>query len=391
MLIIFQSMLWMLLGIIVYRERVVNADTPKFLGRALYWLGVPLQIFFLARRSNFEQIAWLPPIVTVSVLLLGLILALLVLRLFKQLCHRDRFKLLFPSYETSRRKTMPIFKSASFETGLFRLIEYRFNKQDRDRDTAVKEISTIDELKSLLAELQTSTAKPSLPPAKSAIERFSLPKTRNGTGSFILASILCNTGFIDLILIPPLVDFQYWSWIILYGVAHNIIGNYGLGVLIAARYSYPERRNNWSNQLQSLLLSPSIWAFIYGYISRDLSFPYAIEAAISKVVLLVIPGAFILIGMELSTLQQWQNLRSGIFPAIFKMIILPGLAGLLFTLMGMEGDSRLVLILMCSMPTAFASLILAEEYNLDRQVAANSILLSTLFLPIAILLWVAIF
>ena len=69
---------------------------------------------------------------------------------------------------------------------------------------------------------------------------------------------------------------------------------------------------------------PSLWAFAYGYVSRDLPLPAAIEIVISKAVLLIVPGAFILIGMQLSKLQQWQNLRLGIFPAIFKMLILPG-------------------------------------------------------------------
>lgn len=338
MLIIFQSMLWMLFGVIAYRGGIVNANIPKFLGRILYWLGVPLQIFFLARKSNFEQIVWLPPIITVIVLLSGLAIALLVLRLFKYSLVGDRFKPLL----VSQLGNPPIVKS-TFST------------------------------------------------TRSAIKKASLPQTNTSVGSFILASILSNTGFIDLVLIPPLVDFQYWSWIILYGFVHNIIGSYGLGVLIADYYSHSEEKSSWLYRLQSLVLSPSIWAFAYSYVSRDLSFPYLIETAISKVVLLVIPGAFILIGMELSTLQQWQNLRSGIFPAVFKMIILPGLAGLLFTFMGMKGDSRLVLVLMFSMPTAFASVILAEEYNLDKQVAANSILLSTLFLPLAVLFWVAIF
>ena len=64
MLIVFQSILWSVFGVIIYREKIVNADIPRLLGRALYWIGVPLQIFFLARQANFEQIAWLPPVVT---------------------------------------------------------------------------------------------------------------------------------------------------------------------------------------------------------------------------------------------------------------------------------------------------------------------------------------
>jgi len=51
----------------------------------------------------------------------------------------------------------------------------------------------------------------------------------------------------------------------------------------------------------------------------------------------------------------------------------------------------LALVLMSGMPTAFANVILAEEYNLDRQIAASSILLSTVSLPLIIPLWLALF
>ena len=334
MLIILQSVLWSVVGVIIYRERIVNANISKLLSLSLYWLGVPLQIFFLARKSNFEQIAWLPPIVTVLVLLLGLALALLILHSFKELFFKDRPQ--------------------------------------------------------VLASSQSQSSSVKVKSAFSATCRIN-QITNTGIGSFILASILGNTGFVGLALIPPLVDQNYWSWIVLYGVAHNILGSYGLGVLVAEQYSHFETQNNWSDQLQKLLFLPSLWAFAYGYTSRNLPLPDLIETVISQAVLLVVPGAFILIGMQLGKLQQWQNLRWGIFPAIIKMIILPGMTGILLTFFGIKGDSCLVLVLMSGMPTAFASLILAEIYNLNQNVAASSILLSTVSLPIILSLWLTIF
>jgi len=43
------------------------------------------------------------------------------------------------------------------------------------------------------------------------------------------------------------------------------------------------------------------------------------------------------------------------------------------------------------MPTAFAGLILAEEYDLDRELIASSIVLTTAMLLVAIPLWLLIF
>lgn len=342
MSIILQSILWAIFGTILYREKIVDNNLPRLLGRALYWIGVPLQIFFLARRSNFDQIALVPPLMTIAVILIGLVLAIFVVEVLKQLIMAIATKLVPQS------QIEGLFLSVGLSMPLS-------TRQFIDRAT---------------------------------------PNNRKSIGSFVLASILGNTGFIGLALIPPFVDPNYWSWIVLYGVAHNVLGSYGIGVLIAERYSQTKTKHkklNWGTQLQNLLFLPSLWAFAYGYFSRDIALPSAIETIISKGVLFVVPGAFILIGMQLSKLQQWQNLSAGIVPAILKTLIIPAVAGILCTLLGLTGDARLVLVLMSSMPTAFASIILTEEYNLDRQVAASSILLSTLALPLIIFIWLAVF
>ena len=73
------------------------------------------------------------------------------------------------------------------------------------------------------------------------------------------------------------------------------------------------------------------------------------------------------------------------------MLVLPGIAGLALTILGLSGDARLAMVLMSGMPTAFACVVLAEEYNLDRQLAASSILLSTIMLPLMIPFWLALF
>jgi malate permease and related proteins len=347
MLIILQSILWTTFGVILYREKVVGSNLARVLGRTLYWVGEPLQIFFLARHSDFSQVMWLPPMMTLAVLLLGLAVTLF-------------------SLEILRQPISAIITKLTLQTQLEGLL--------------------------LPIKLPTSPSTPTSisPSIRKTIYQDALVDDRS-IGSFILASVLANTGFMGLAVVPSLVDSSYWSWIVLYSLAHNILGSYGLGVVIADYYSSTESQRNWSNQLQNLLILPALWAFAYGYLSRDLSFAPLLEIAISQGVLLVIPGAFILIGMRISTLRQWHSLRSGVFPTIFRILIVPGLAGLLLTLFGVHGDSRLVFVLMSSMPTAFSSLILAEEYNLDRQVTASSILLSILALPVVTLLWLAIY
>jgi malate permease and related proteins len=55
--------------------------------------------------------------------------------------------------------------------------------------------------------------------------------------------------------------------------------------------------------------------------------------------------------------------------------------------MGITGEPRLALVMMSGMPCAFAGLILAEEYDLDRDLAASTIALSTIGLLVMIPVW----
>ncbi len=70
---------------------------------------------------------------------------------------------------------------------------------------------------------------------------------------------------------------------------------------------------------------------------------------------------------------------------------MPGVVGIGTTLMGLDADSRLALVLMSGMPTAFAGLILAEEYDLNRELIASSIVLTSVMLLLLIPLWLMLF
>jgi hypothetical protein len=321
MWVIATSIFWASLGVLLIKSKFVPLNLPKVLGRSLYWVGVPLQILALARRSDFSQAIWLPPLTTVQVLLLGLVLAGLSLYYLK-------------------RFTYAVL------------------------NTEVWDKVWLDKI---------------------------WPKNRSGQGSFVLASILGNTGFVGLAIVPAFVSKTYLGWVVLYGITHNLLGSYGLGVFLASYFGRPQQGSNWWMSLRDLLSVPSLWAFAIGWCSRYVELPGLIDSGIQTGVLFVIPGAFLLIGMQLCQLQGIKSLQSALVPTTLKMLVLPGLAGLGLSLFGLSRDARLTLVLMSGMPTAFANIILAEEYDLDRQVAASSILVSTVILPLMIPFWLALF
>jgi malate permease and related proteins len=292
---------WTGLGIL--SVRFLPSAFPHWLGRGLYWVGVPIEIFALARQTTFDERAQLAPTITICSLLLGLSLGWISLQIWQRL----------------QPKSLPA---------------------------------------------------PGL------------------KGSLLLCSMLGNTGFVGLAIVPFFVSATDLSWAVLYSVTQNVFGTYGLGVLVSSYYGRQgTATNRWWTQFKDLLSVPSLWGFGLGSLTRSIPFPELVESSLHASIWVVIPGAFVLMGIRLSQIKGWQSLQLALLPAILKTIVMPTVVAIVITMMGMTGDPRLGLVLMSGMPCAFAGLILSEEYNLDRNLIASSIIVSTLIFLMMIPVW----
>jgi malate permease and related proteins len=291
-------------GLGMLSVRFLPSAVPYWLGRGLYWVGVPIELFSLARQTTFDERAGLAPTITILSLLLGLMLGWVSIQI-----------------------------SQKFQPNHLRL-------------------------------------SPGL------------------KGSLLLCSMLGNTGFVGLAIVPYFVSATDLSWAVLYSVTQNVIGTYGLGVLVSSYYGRQGTQGNgWLRQLKDLLCVPSLWGFALGSLTREIPVPELVESGLHASIWVVIPGAFILMGIRLSQIQGWQSLKLALVPAIVKTIVMPTVVGVAVTMMGMRGEPRLALVLMSGMPSAFAGLILSEEYNLDRNLVASSIIVSTLIFLVTLPVW----
>lgn len=334
---------WTGLGLIAFR--FVPQAFPRLLGRSLYWVGVPWQILALARQTDYAQNIGLAPTVTIAALSLGLILGWLSLQLYQQ-GHQSAVVT---------------------------------DSQDQASS------ATTNPLDEAIATITSTSAAP--------LQRELLQHelTRAQRGSFILAATIGNTGFVGLGLVPALISQPYLGWAVFYSVTHNIIGTYGIGVFLASYYGRSQQQNHWRVQLRDVLTVPSLWAFIIGSLTRSIALPDVAEQGLHASLWFVIPGAFLLMGMRLSQLHGWKSIQPALLPTLVKMLVLPLAVGIGTTLLGLAGDARLALVLMSGMPSAFAGLILAEEYELDRELIASSIALTTVALLFTIPLWLWMF
>ncbi|MBW4693181.1 MAG: AEC family transporter [Lyngbya sp. HA4199-MV5] len=328
--------LWTGLGLIAFR--FVPQAFPRLLGRSLYWVGVPWQILALARQTDYAQNIGLAPTVTIAALSLGLVFGWSSLQLYQRWLGA-------PTTDSSTQRSVAV----------------------RPFDEAIAALT--------------------LPPAETMQAELSYPQR----GSFILAATIGNTGFVGLGLVPALISQPYLGWAVFYSVTHNIIGTYGIGVFLASYYGRSHQQNHWWVQLRDVLTVPSLWAFVIGSLTRSIPLPDLAEQSLHASLWFVIPSAFLLMGMRLSQLHGWKSIQPALLPMLVKMLVLPLAVGIGTTLLGLTGDPRLALVLMSGMPSAFAGLILAEEYDLDRELIASGIALTTIALLFTIPLWLWMF
>jgi malate permease and related proteins len=318
------------MGIVVMR--FLPDALPRFLGRSLYWFGIPIEIFALARQSDLGHQVGLAPLITIATLVCALGVGFCILQIIKQ------GELLTPEK---------------------------------------------------LAEKSAQQLEPELPLENRSFA--ALMQSRARQGSFLISSMLGNTGFVGLAITPAFISPENQSWLVLYSVTQNVVGTYGIGVFVSSYFGRPDEKNHWWLQLRDVLTVPSIWGFVLGMTTRSLPFPNLVESGLRSSVGIVIAAALLLMGMRLSQLRGWRSLKLAIVPSVLKVVVMPLFLGIALVLMRFPAEPRLALVLMAGMPSAFAGLILAEEYELDRELIASCIVLTTVALLVLLPLWLWLF
>ncbi|MGL5066114.1 MAG: AEC family transporter [Microcoleus sp.] len=240
--------IWTGLGLLLFRYIPVNF--PKLLGNLLYWVGIPLQIFVLARQSEYSGAVGIAPAIAVSVMFLSTSLAWLSWLLLRKL-------------SVIYIKKPDLFGKNSAIT----LSAFNFNSLKR-----------------------------------------------SSQGSFILAAMLANTGFVGLAMTPALIGADNNNWAVLYSVTNNVIGTYGFGVFIASYFGRSQQQNHWWTQIRDVLTVPALWAFFIGFATKNISLPATIESGLQGAIWAVIASALLLVGIRLRSIKKWQSFELALIP-----------------------------------------------------------------------------
>ncbi|MEH2324874.1 MAG: AEC family transporter [Nostoc sp.] len=213
-----------------------------------------------------------------------------------------------------------------------------------------------------------------------------LPPTQ---ASLILAAMLGNTGYLGFPIALAMVGKEHFAWALLYDLLGSFPGTYGLGVFLAARFGGGVQ-NHWQTA-KAILINPALWGFGFGLLFRQVTIPTVGEFCLEKFAWSSVALSLVLIGMRLALLKSWRSLPQVGMSLGIKMLVVPLILGSILPLFGITGAIAKVIVLQMAMPPAFATLVIAEAFNLDRDLAVTALAAGVILLLLTLPVWLWLF
>ncbi|RCJ28961.1 transporter [Nostoc minutum NIES-26] len=208
-------------------------------------------------------------------------------------------------------------------------------------------------------------------------------------GSLILAAMVGNTGYMGFPIILAMVGKEYFAWALFYDLLGSLFGAYGLGVVLASHFGGSV--GNYWQITKAISINPALWSFGFGLLLRQVNIPNVVEFCLEKFAWSVVALSLMLIGMRLSRLNSWHRLPQAAMSLAIKMLLVPLVIGVMLPLFGVTGAPAQVMVLQMAMPPAFATLVIAETFNLDRDLAVTALALGAIILLLTLPVWLWLF
>jgi malate permease and related proteins len=207
--------------------------------------------------------------------------------------------------------------------------------------------------------------------------------------SLLLASMVGNTGYLGYPVILAIAPVQYFAWALFYDLVGTTLAAYGLGVLVAARFGQVDRTGGYL--LRTVSINPALWSFAFGLVLGHVPIPALAENILNATAWTALRLSLVLIGMRLSQLSFRQDLRLVLSSLAIKMLVVPLVLGWGLRSLSLPASAHLVLCLQMAMPPAFATLILAETFHLDRDLTVAALAIGSIGLVLTLPLWLWLF
>jgi len=212
------------------------------------------------------------------------------------------------------------------------------------------------------------------------------------SGTFAQAAIHGNLGYIGLAVAFYYLDEGGFSRVSMLVGFLMILQNL-LGVVLLQYYCCVEKESRRVQDLMAaVLLNPVILAAVAGIVFNlaGLPMPQVIDRFLLILSGLALPMGLLLIGASISfaLLRQW--LPQAAIVAFLKLILLPGVALLLFRVAGVDEQNFIPALILLAAPTATLTYVMAREMGGHVDLAVASVSLTTILSALSYALWLGV-
>ncbi|ELS34009.1 MULTISPECIES: AEC family transporter [Pseudanabaena] len=210
-------------------------------------------------------------------------------------------------------------------------------------------------------------------------------------GSFLLAMTLGNTAFMGYPVSLALVGPQYFAWSLFYDLIGSTIAAYSVGIALASRFGSMSSNQQVPNPFISMAKTPALWSLPIGLGMRFIPLPTVVTSSMNAIAWTTVTLSLVMIGMQLSQLKTLRNVKQALTCLSIKMLLTPLVVGTGLMFFGVTGEPRMAMVLQMGMPPAFSTLVIAQAYNLDRDLTVTTLAFGVVLLLFTIPIWLWLF
>lgn len=213
-------------------------------------------------------------------------------------------------------------------------------------------------------------------------------KTNNQqVGALLLAASFPNATYLGLPVLDQVIGSHSRATVLQYDLFACTPILLSVGILIAQYYS---DANTKVNPLRELIKIPPLWAVTLG-IALNLSGieqPQFLNSSLSLLAGGVVPLMLVVLGMSI----RWHSLRlkfmTLLLPvALISLVVIPGVVFTMSDFIGVTTETSIIVTLVAGMPTMVFGIVICERYQLDSELYAAAVTLTTICSLISLPLW----
>ncbi|NOQ82168.1 MAG: AEC family transporter [Methylophaga sp.] len=216
---------------------------------------------------------------------------------------------------------------------------------------------------------------------------FLLKASKQQAGALLLAASFPNSTYLGLPVLDQVIGPHTHATVLQYDFFACTPILLSLGILLAHHYGSSKTE---VHPLRELVKIPALWAVSIGITLNLISIPQPeiLHSGLSILAGAVVPLMLIVLGMSI----RWRSLHLRFMPLLvpivmISLILVPLCVFTMSRVIGFDSDLSIMVTLVGAMPTMVFGIVICERYQLDSELYAAAVTLTTISSLVTLPLW----